>query len=79
MTGVGGTSLTTNPTTGARASETVWNDGTGTGASGGGVSSIWPMPSYQSGAPGFLHVINGNSTGSTCPGAGSGDCREVPD
>ena len=79
VTGVGGTSLTTNPTTGARASETVWNDGTGTGASGGGVSSIWPMPSYQSGAPGFLHVINGNSTGSTCPGAGSGDCREVPD
>ena len=78
VTGVGGTSLTTNPTTGARASETVWNDGTGTGASGGGVSSIWPMPSYQSGAPGFLHVINANSTGSTCPGAGSGDCREVP-
>ena len=78
VTGVGGTSLTTNAT-GARASETVWNDGTTVGASGGGVSSIWPMPSYQSGAPGFLHVINGNSTGSTCPGAGSGDCREVPD
>ncbi len=78
VTGVGGTSLTTNAT-GARASETVWNDGVQVGASGGGVSSIWPMPSYQSGAPGFLHVINGNSTGSTCPGAGSGDCREVPD
>ncbi len=79
VTGVGGTSLATNATAGARASETVWNDGTDVGASGGGVSSIWPMPSYQSGAPGFLHVINGNSTGSTCPGAGSGDCREVPD
>ena len=50
MTGVGGTSLITNAT-GARASETVWNDGTEVGASGGGVSSFWPMPSYQSGAP----------------------------
>ncbi len=78
VTGVGGTSLTTNPTTGGRASETVWNDGTDVGASGGGVSSFWPMPSYQSGAPGFLHVINGNSTGSNC-NATSGDCREVPD
>ncbi len=78
VTGVGGTSLTTNPTTGGRASETVWNDGIEVGASGGGVSSFWPMPSYQSSAPGFLHVINGNSTGSTCNPT-SGDCREVPD
>jgi subtilase family serine protease len=78
VTGVGGTSLTTNATTGARASETVWNDGIEVGASGGGVSSFWPMPSYQSGAPGFLHVINGNSSGSNC-GTTSGDCREVPD
>jgi subtilase family serine protease len=78
VTGVGGTSLTTNPATGARASETVWNDGTSVGASGGGVSSFWPMPSYQSSAPGFLHVINSNSSGSTCS-ATSGDCREVPD
>jgi subtilase family serine protease len=77
VTGVGGTSLTTNAT-GARASETVWNDGTTVGASGGGVSSLWSMPSYQSGAPGFLHVINGNSTGSTCHPT-AGDCREVPD
>jgi subtilase family serine protease len=78
VTGVGGTSLTTNATTGARASETVWNDGIEVGASGGGVSSFWPMPSYQSGAPGFLHVINGNSSGAQC-NASSGDCREVPD
>jgi subtilase family serine protease len=77
VTGVGGTSLTTNAA-GARASETVWNDGTDVGASGGGVSSFWPMPSYQSGAPGFLHVVNGNSSGSQC-NASSGDCREVPD
>ena len=48
------------------------------GASGGGVSSFWPMPSYQSGAPASLHVINGNSSGSQC-NASSGDCREVPD
>ncbi len=77
VTGVGGTSLTTNAA-GARASETVWNDGTEVGASGGGVSSFWPMPSYQSGAPASLHVINGNSSGSQC-NASSGDCREVPD
>jgi subtilase family serine protease len=77
VTGVGGTSLTTNAA-GDRASETVWNDGTEVGASGGGVSSFWPMPSYQSGAPRSLHVINGNSSGSQC-NASSGDCREVPD
>ena len=48
VTGVGGTSLSANPSTGARLGETVWNDGPTTGASGGGVSSMWPMPGYQS-------------------------------
>jgi subtilase family serine protease len=78
VTGVGGTTLSANTSTGARLSETVWNDGLQTGASGGGVSTFWPMPSYQSQAPSFLHVINANSSGSPC-GATSGDCREVPD
>ncbi len=78
VTGVGGTSLSANPSTGARLGETVWNDGPATGASGGGVSSMWPMPGYQAQAPASLHVINGNSSGSPC-NAPSGDCREVPD
>ena len=78
VTGVGGTTLSENPSTGARLSETVWNGGQTVGASGGGVSSFWPMPGYQANAPGFLHVINGNSSGATCA-ARSGDCREVPD
>lgn len=75
VTGVGGThiaSLTPRP------SESVWNDGATVGAGGGGVSSFWPMPSYQSAAPASLNVINSGSTGSTC-GAASGYCREVPD
>ncbi len=78
VTGVGGTRLSTNPSTGARVGETVWNDGATTGASGGGVSSLWSMPGYQTQAASFLHVINGNSSGSPCD-APSGDCREVPD
>ncbi len=78
VTGVGGTTLTANATTGGRLGETVWNDGPSVGASGGGVSSFWPMPSYQKNAPGSLHVINGHSTGTACS-ASSGDCREVPD
>ena len=39
---------------------------------------FWTMPFYQAQAPGFLHVINAGSSGSTC-GASSGYCREVPD
>jgi len=78
VTGVGGTSLSANTTTGERMSETVWNDGATVGASGGGVSSFWPMPAYQAQAPSFLHVINKNSSGTNCA-APSGDCREVPD
>jgi subtilase family serine protease len=78
VTGVGGTTLSANPTTGARLGETVWNDGPSIGASGGGISSFWTMPSYQKDAPGSLHVVNGNSSGEPCR-ALSGDCREVPD
>ena len=75
VTGVGGTHLAS---IGPRPSESVWNDGVTVGAGGGGVSSFWTMPSYQSAAPSSLHVINSESTGSTC-GASSGYCREVPD
>ena len=73
VTGVGGTSLTA---LGPPPSETVWNDAGGAG--GGGISTLWPMPSYQSGAPSSLDVINAESSGLPC-GAASGDCRQVPD
>lgn len=51
IAGVGGTSLRVNSTTGAYASETVWNNGVGNGAGGGGVSSIWPIPLWQRNVP----------------------------
>ncbi len=77
MTGVGGLTMST---TSYPPTESVWNDSsTGTGAGGGGISSSHTMPSYQSGAPSSLNVINSHSSGSQC-GAPSGTyCREVPD
>lgn len=47
MVATGGTSLTVNSTTGAYVSESVWNNGVGNGAGGGGVSSVWAIPSWQ--------------------------------
>ena len=51
VTGVGGTSLDHESATGGRASETCGTTESTVGASGGGVSSFWPMPTYQSAAP----------------------------
>ncbi|MCL6488381.1 MAG: S53 family peptidase [Alicyclobacillus mali] len=48
--------------------ETVWNDGPDGGSTGGGVSRIFPLPSWQE---------NANVPPSANPGAGSG--RGVPD
>lgn len=84
VTGVGGTSL---KSIGPPPTETVWNDsgadsglqGFELGAGGGGISRLWPMPSYQADAPSSLNVIEpGVSSPAPC-GAGSGYCREVPD
>lgn len=75
VTGVGGTQVNS---LGPRPAETVWNDGVRVGATGGGISTFWKMPSYQVEAPASLHVVNGGSSGSPC-GNASGDCREVPD
>jgi hypothetical protein len=69
VTGVGGTTLTGRPRL-----EAVWNNEIG--ASGGGDSSLWPMPAYQSGAPGVVNLSS--AAGNTCGGSG-GFCREVPD
>jgi kumamolisin len=45
----GGTRLSLSAS-GGIAREVVWNDGTGGGATGGGVSSVYPVPAWQSGA-----------------------------
>src|SRR5581483_10706328 len=47
VVGVGGTRLVVDTNTGVYQSELVWNDGLGNGAGGGGVSTIWPIPSWQ--------------------------------
>ena len=49
ITSAGGTTLTTSSTQGY-VSETVWNElAIGEGATGGGVSAFWSIPSYQTG------------------------------
>jgi kumamolisin len=45
--GCGGTTL--HGSGGTISSETVWNNGAGNGATGGGVSDVFAMPSWQSG------------------------------
>ncbi len=84
VTAVGGTALPNGATT---AGETVWNDcqnaasscaaSGSAGAGGGGISTYWPMPSWQSAAA-ARGTVNGYSSGTPC-GASSGDCRELPD
>jgi subtilase family serine protease len=77
VTGVGGTEITA---LGPAPTQNVWNEAAnGAGAGGGGVSSSHTMPSYQSGAPASLKVINANSSGTPCKAASGSYCREVPD
>ncbi len=66
--GCGGTRLLATKGDAAIESETVWNDGSKGGATGGGVSAVFPLPSWQNGA----HVPP-----SANPGGGIG--RGVPD
>jgi subtilase family serine protease len=74
VTGVGGTTM---PTLGPPPTQSVWNNSSGAG--GGGISALWTMPSYQSGAPAALNVANGASSGSPCHATNGTLCREVPD
>ncbi len=81
VTGVGGTSLSVNNGSNAYKTETVWyNSCTPTPclpkASGGGISSFWPMPSWQQG-PGVINATY--SSGTPCKVAAALYCREVPD
>src|SRR3984957_11309661 len=51
VVGCGGTTLQASPDDSAIESETVWNEeSTGLGATGGGVSDVFPLPSYQANA-----------------------------
>ncbi len=52
---------------GGIASETVWNDGTNGGATGGGVSTYFPLPRYQSGLNVPQPADSANKTGRGVP------------
>jgi kumamolisin len=73
VTDVGGTTL---DEIGPPPTQTVWNSA---GAGGGGISSKWAMPSYQSDAPSSLNVINPDSSGTRCAAPSGTYCREAPD
>ncbi|MHB8263478.1 MAG: protease pro-enzyme activation domain-containing protein [Acidimicrobiales bacterium] len=78
VTAVGGTTL---ESVGSPPQESVWNNAMSTpdgGAGGGGISTMWPMPSWQqdSGVPG---VVSSLSSGKPCGAASSSYCRELPD
>ena len=67
----GGTTLTLD-NSGAIASETVWNDQNGE-ATGGGVSTVYPVPSWQAGA-GVPNNVDSGKTGRGVPDvAGNAD------
>ena len=54
VTNVGGTSLDATVGTGKYIAETTWNeDANGAGATGGGISTIFPVPGYQSSISGL--------------------------
>jgi kumamolisin len=70
VTCVGGTDLVVNSSTYAYSTEKVWNDlNAGYGGTGGGVSSVWPIPSWQ--------VVGGVSVAKA--NGGSSTKRNVPD
>ena len=77
---VGGTAIT-NATTPPQ--EQVWNDGAAFGAGSGGISAIWPAPSWQvaSGVPGFDNstTVNAATTANGGPFCATSICRETPD
>jgi len=73
VTGVGGTTLSS---LGPPPTEQVWDSSVGAG--GGGVSSEWTMPSWQSG-PGVQNPFTASSLCPLSSGTGTRSCRESPD
>lgn len=79
VTGVGGTHLQPGAS-GGYGSESAWSDVSDTrggpaGAGGGGVSSVFVQPAWQSGNG----VVSGYSSGQPCSAPAGQYCREVPD
>jgi Pro-kumamolisin, activation domain/IPT/TIG domain len=77
---VGGTTIT-DPT--FPPAEQVWNDGSNWGAGGGGISQVWPAPSWQTGShvPGFDNaaIVKRAEAVAGTDFCGAAVCREVPD
>jgi kumamolisin len=71
----GGTRLEADAATGQVRSEVVWNNGAGGGATGGGVSAVFPLPSWQAGV-GVPSGEAGADAGGSANGPGG---RGVPD
>lgn len=65
----GGTTLISS--NGAISSETVWNDGAQGGATGGGISAVFPLPSWQTGAGVPASINPGHNTGRGVPDVAS--------
>ncbi len=65
----GGTSLRGDAATGVISSETVWNDGASGGATGGGVSDTFGLPSWQAsaGVPAQAGAAGGTAAGRGVP------------
>jgi kumamolisin len=65
----GGTSLRGNASTGVISSETVWNDGASGGATGGGVSDTFGLPTWQAtaGVPAQAGAAPGTAPGRGVP------------
>jgi kumamolisin len=74
----GGTSLKANPSTGLVTSETVWNNGAGKGATGGGYSTAFERPAWQAAALGGGGGAVGAAAASAAA-AGPATGRGVPD
>jgi len=69
VTAVGGTTVLTGPGE-TYYSEQAWNElGIGEGATGGGISAVWPIPAYQ--------IVKGKSVAKA--NHGSSTFRNVPD
>lgn len=64
--GCGGTTLHADPSSGTVDSETVWNDGSSAGSTGGGVSAVFDLPSWQAGV-GVPARPNGTGAGRGVP------------
>jgi hypothetical protein len=76
VTAVGGTTLSK---LGPPPRESVWDALITEGGGGGGISTIWRMPVYQSVMPAAVHVINGKSSHVPCGAPPASYCREIPD